>query len=258
LAGTLKLICTTPQIRVGALPAYNALNKLSPAIRAVIPGVSGSACGSLSPPMEHGGSVRPYPVPQIVTTEPRAAKVKVHSAFHQVAPPTGLQRPTGVYSIGNGVSAPSVIQKQEPEHSEEARLLKLSGAVGLSIIVGTDGIVHNPRITRSLGLGLDEKASEAVSTWRFKPGEKERRPVPVLANVEVNFRLLVTSSWHLAAVDFSMPDGAVRPFVLKASHPMDLDSRESGAVALSFDVDENGMPINFHPQVRLIQNGKLP
>ena len=38
--------------------------------------------------------------------------------------------------------------------------------------------------------GLDEKAMEAVRKWRFKPGYKDGKPVSVLANVEVNFRLL--------------------------------------------------------------------
>ena len=38
--------------------------------------------------------------------------------------------------------------------------------------------------------GLDEKAIEAVQKWRFKPGVKDGKPVPVAATVEVNFRLL--------------------------------------------------------------------
>jgi TonB family protein len=45
-------------------------------------------------------------------------------------------------------------------------------------------------VIRSLGLGLDQKAIEAVQKWRFKPGQKDGKPVPVSANIEVNFRLL--------------------------------------------------------------------
>jgi TonB family protein len=45
-------------------------------------------------------------------------------------------------------------------------------------------------VTRSLGLGLDQKALEAVAKWRFKPGMKDGKPVPVIATVQVNFRLL--------------------------------------------------------------------
>jgi TonB family protein len=46
------------------------------------------------------------------------------------------------------------------------------------------------RVARSLGLGLDEKAIEAVRKWKFKPGYKDGKPVAVRATIEVNFRLL--------------------------------------------------------------------
>jgi len=45
-------------------------------------------------------------------------------------------------------------------------------------------------VFHSLGLGLDQKAVDAVSQWRFKPGRKDGKPVPVIATIEVNFRLL--------------------------------------------------------------------
>jgi protein TonB len=40
-----------------------------------------------------------------------------------------------------------------------------------------------------LGMGLDEKAIDAVERWRFAPGMKDGRPVAVQVNVEVTFRL---------------------------------------------------------------------
>lgn len=96
----------------------------------------------------------------------------------------------GAFRIGGGVSAPVVIFKKEPEYSEEARKAKYQGTVLLAIVVDVDGTTKNIRVIRSLGLGLDEKAVEAVLAWRFRPGYKDGRPVPVQANVEVNFRLL--------------------------------------------------------------------
>lgn len=96
----------------------------------------------------------------------------------------------GAYRIGGGVSAPQPIFKVEPEYSEEARKAKYQGTVLLAIVVDEEGRTRNIRVIRSLGMGLDEKAIEAVSKWRFRPGYKDGRPVPVHANVEVNFRLL--------------------------------------------------------------------
>ncbi len=60
----------------------------------------------------------------------------------------------------------------------------------LAIVVDETGKVTNVRVIRPLGMGLDEKAIEAVTKWRFRPGYKDGKPVPVMANVEVNFRLL--------------------------------------------------------------------
>ncbi len=96
----------------------------------------------------------------------------------------------GVYRIGGGVSKPEVISKVEPEYSEEARKAKFQGVVLLDIIVDEKGNPRDVRVARALGLGLDQKAIEAVQKWRFKPGMKDGRPVAVTARIEVNFRLL--------------------------------------------------------------------
>jgi protein TonB len=95
----------------------------------------------------------------------------------------------GIYRVGGGVSAPRAIDAPDPDYSEEARKAKYQGTVVLWIVVGPDGRVHDCRIQRSLGLGLDERAVEAVKRWRFEPARKDGQPVAVQVNVEVNFRL---------------------------------------------------------------------
>jgi TonB family protein len=92
--------------------------------------------------------------------------------------------------VGNGVTAPSVLYKVDPEYTEEARLAKYQGTVVVSAEIGTDGLAYNMKAIRGLGLGLDEKAIEAISQWKFRPGSKNGQPVPVMATIEVNFRLL--------------------------------------------------------------------
>ncbi len=96
----------------------------------------------------------------------------------------------GVYHVGGGVSAPMILHQVDPEYSEEARKAKYGGTVMLRIVVDTSGHVSKAEVVRSLGMGLDEKAIEAVNKWTFKPGTKNGSPVAVQATVEVNFRLL--------------------------------------------------------------------
>jgi len=96
----------------------------------------------------------------------------------------------GVYRIGGGVSAPLPIFKVEPDYSEEARKAKFQGTVILAIVVDDKGLPRDVKVLRPLGLGLDEKAIEAVQKWRFKPGMKDGRPVAVAATIEVSFHLL--------------------------------------------------------------------
>jgi TonB family protein len=95
----------------------------------------------------------------------------------------------GIYNVGGGVSAPRAIYKPEPEYSTEARQAKYQGTVVVSLIVGSDGKAHDVRVARALGMGLDEKAIEAVQQWRFEPAMKDGRPVAVTVNVQVSFRL---------------------------------------------------------------------
>ena len=95
----------------------------------------------------------------------------------------------GVFHVGGGVSPPHTIYAPEPEFSEEARKAKYQGVCTLGLIVGTDGRPSNIRVLSSLGMGLDEKAIEAVKNWKFEPAMKDGHPVRVEIAVEVDFHL---------------------------------------------------------------------
>lgn len=95
----------------------------------------------------------------------------------------------GVFHVGNGVTAPVVIYDPTPEYSPEARAAKYQGTVVLWAIIDADGHPRNLRVQQSLGMGLDEKAVEAVRMWRFHPATKDGHAVAVDIEVEVNFHL---------------------------------------------------------------------
>ncbi|MGA2578767.1 MAG: energy transducer TonB [Bryobacteraceae bacterium] len=96
----------------------------------------------------------------------------------------------GPRGFGGAYTAPVVLFQVEPEFSEEARKAKLQGVVELYGEVDTNGRLRNIRVTRGLGLGLEEKAIEAVKQWRFRPGTRDGKPVVAAAAIEVNFHLL--------------------------------------------------------------------
>jgi TonB family protein len=101
----------------------------------------------------------------------------------------GPQEPP-LHHIGeNGVSAPKVLHKIDPDYTKEARDAKIEGTTVLTLEVHPDGRAHNLHVARSLDPGLDQKAIEAISQWEFEPGKKDGKPVAVQATIEVNFKL---------------------------------------------------------------------
>lgn len=106
-----------------------------------------------------------------------------------IGPGSGGNIGGGLYHVGGSVSAPVVIYQVDPEFSEEARKAKFSGNVEVYLIVGADGKPHNVRVARGVGMGLDEKAVEAVQQYRFKPAMQNGKPVPVDLYIDVNFQI---------------------------------------------------------------------
>ncbi len=96
-----------------------------------------------------------------------------------------------IYTPGvGGVTAPVALVTPEAEFSDEARRQKYQGVCVVAVVVDAHGVPQNPRVIQHLGMGLDEKAVDAVMRYKFKPAMKNGQPVPVAITVVVNFRLL--------------------------------------------------------------------
>jgi len=93
-------------------------------------------------------------------------------------------------AVDPSLRLPVPIRKNDAVYSEEARKAKWQGTSFLSVEVDASGRVTNVDVIRKLGLGLDEKAVEAVKQWQFKPGTKDGKPVAVQVQVDMSFRLL--------------------------------------------------------------------
>jgi TonB family protein len=103
---------------------------------------------------------------------------------------TAEQSAETVYKVGkDGVTAPRATYAPPAEFSDQARQAKYQGTVVLMATVSSSGKVTDVRIVSALGMGLDEKAIEAVRRWKFKPATKDGKAVAVTVAVEVAFHL---------------------------------------------------------------------
>jgi TonB family protein len=102
------------------------------------------------------------------------------------------------YRPGGDVIAPRLLTTIDPDSNDYAQRNGIAGMILLQTVVSPDGRPGPVTIMRPIGFGLDEKAVAAVEKSQFRPGSKDGRPVPVLVNLEVTFRIYssMTRSRH--------------------------------------------------------------
>ena len=118
---------------------------------------------------------------------------QVHAAWAATQKPASAPAQADgqtLYRAGPGVTTPVPVERKEPGYSSEARINHFQGTAVLSAVIDPDGRTRDIVPIRPLGMGLDEKAVEAVRQWRFQPGTVNGKPVAVLASIEINFRLM--------------------------------------------------------------------
>jgi TonB family protein len=143
--------------------------------------------------------------------------------------------PEVVYKIGHGVSPPRATYQPEPEFSEQARQAHYQGTCVLSLIVGSDGKPRDIKVTNPIGMGLDEKALEAVRGWRFDPARKDGEPVAVQILVEVDFHLYGKGDVRIAELTRKAAGGdAAAELELSTAYLKGVDVGKNEALGLMF------------------------
>ncbi len=90
---------------------------------------------------------------------------------------------------GSTETPPKAIYSRQVEYTAQARDAKLEGICTVSLVVGIDGKPGNVVVVKKLGMGLDERAVEAVRQWRFEPGRRNGKPVISQLKLDLQFRL---------------------------------------------------------------------
>ena len=116
--------------------------------------------------------------------------VAVGGITSSTARPVRVQEQS-VYKPGNGVTLPVVTKRVNAVYTQQAMDARIEGTVGLEVVVKSDGMVGDVKISRSLDptYGLDDQAVTAMKQWQFKPGTKDGKAVAVQVDVMINFTL---------------------------------------------------------------------
>ena len=116
--------------------------------------------------------------------------VSIAFLFALTIPLASMQSQRKIYSVKDaGVTAPRLVNKTEPDYTQEAKDAKIQGRVMLSAIIDVDGKAHEVKVEEGLDAGLDANAVSAIGAWVFEPAQRNNEPVPVAVKIEVNFRL---------------------------------------------------------------------
>src|SRR6266404_1579382 len=141
---------------------------------------------------------------------------------------------------------PRVLSKSEPAYSEEARRAGVNSTAILSFVVNAEGAPQDIQVVRLAGFGLDEKAIQAVSAWRFQPGTRQGVPVPTKTQVEVNFRLLLPQhEGQIARLNFILLPGVSAPELLTGTMPANPNEPGNAHLRIALSVSPEGVPQNF-------------
>ena len=149
-------------------------------VRGLHPALDESAQAALKQwrfrPATKDGKPQPVRVDVELTFTLRASGPKLGSAQVYVAGQEGLRMPV-------------VLSEVKPAYTAEAKQAGIEGTVELETVVLPDGKPGDTRVVRSLDPGLDREAMRALYAWRFTPGTKDDKPVPVQVRVEMTFSL---------------------------------------------------------------------
>jgi len=158
--------------------------------------------------------------------------------------------PDPIYRVGNGVSAPRVLHKVNPDYSPEARADRIQGAVVYALVVDKSGKPRDIELLSPLGYGLDEKGLDAIRKWTFTPAQKDGMPVSVKATIEVNF--------NFVGLPFDSKQEERRTSFNVSIHQLQTPPREKSLAALQKLAAEKYPPAMGLIGSLMIQGSELP
>lgn len=100
-----------------------------------------------------------------------------------------LHASPGVFLQSDVDQKARLLTRVQPSSNEYAQANGVAGLALYRMILGADGHPQQVAISRPIGFGLDENAVDAIRKASYQPAVKDGKPVPVLLDVLVEFRI---------------------------------------------------------------------
>lgn len=128
----------------------------------------------------------PIRLPEEIESEIEIPDTDIIFGIPEGPPPA---EPEGPIRVGGDVQPPVKVSAPSPQYTEIARKARIQGVVIVEAIIDKEGNVTNVKVLKGLPMGLDTAAADAVKKWKFQPATLNGKPVAVIYNLTVNFRL---------------------------------------------------------------------
>lgn len=118
------------------------------------------------------------------------AQAEVIAILHQAAQARAANdSPIRAITPEAGTLPPTLVQWSDAPYPDEALSRRVEGTVVLVALVRADGTVGALSISRGLDAALDQSALRTVRDWKFEPATRADKPVAVVVEVSVEFKL---------------------------------------------------------------------
>jgi protein TonB len=132
----------------------------------------------------------PQQIPLSADLEVAAGSGGALAGFGEIRALTAVEATTeDAFDVSELEKRPEAVSQIAPAYPPELRKAKIEGVVTLVFVLGEDGRVEEPRVENSSRPEFEKPALEAIRKWRFRPGEKDGKPVRTYIRIPMRFRV---------------------------------------------------------------------
>jgi TonB family protein len=141
----------------------------------------------IPPAEEPTAPAKPTPTPQVTAEKNESYRCTDDGTLARIIEP---EKDSEQIFTSKGVDLRAdVYSRPNPKYTKEATKAGIQGYVILKVVMHSNGELGRIRVVRSLPAGLTESAIRAACKIKFRPAQKDGKPVTQEVMIEYSFRL---------------------------------------------------------------------